>query len=484
MPSDPTAKITSTWPDKIAALLHQAVGPGNWRDQPDQLAPFNQEWRGTYQGAARLVLLPTDTDSLVRVVRLCAEHGIEIVPQGGNTGLVGGAVASAHQVIVSLSQMKKLRQIDPVAGTMTIEAGATLAEAQLHAAAQDMYFPLNLASQSRCQIGGNLSTNAGGMAVLKYGMMRDLTLGLEVVLPDGRVVSQLSGLRKDNTGYDLRHIFIGAEGTLGIITAACVKIFPSIKQRYLAWVGFPSPDAALGLLADLRRGLGDAVASFELMNKQSLDFVLAHKPGSRQPLASPPSWQGLILVESPQRRAEDPSLSTQFEKILAAALDRGTLTDATLAANDRQADALFALREAMSDAQKPAGASLKHDVSLPLARIPEFLARAGEQVAALAPGTRIVAFGHVGDGNIHYNLTQPGTIAAEAFLARRGEIGQAIYRLVVDLGGSISAEHGIGMLRRQDFLDFTPPDEIAVMRGIKRCFDPKNIMNPGKILAV
>ncbi|MCX8506378.1 MAG: FAD-binding oxidoreductase [Alphaproteobacteria bacterium] len=491
MPQQPRHALIP--PDAKNALC-QAVGDGNWYDQPDALMPFNQEWRGYFRGQAGLVLLPRTTATVAQLVKICAAHRVSIVPQGGNTGLVGGAVAETHQVILSLNHLNKLRHIDGVAGAMIVEAGATLAEAQSYAAAADRLFPLHLASQSRCQIGGNLSTNAGGIAVLKYGTMRDLTYGLEVVMPDGTVISQLSGLRKDNTGYDLRHIFIGAEGTLGIITAACLRLYPSIKQRIVAWVGLPDPTQAMALLTHLRHGfgtgglggLGDHLAAYEIINQQTLALVLQGQAHRRAPLTQPAAWHGLIMVESTlaadENAAQDTGLASYVQNLLLTALERGLITEAVLAANDRQRAEFFALREAASDAQKAAGASLKHDVSLPLAMIPEFLARAEILVQKTQPGTRIVAFGHFGDGNFHYNLSQPPDLEAAAFLARRAAISHDIHRLVVDLGGSISAEHGIGILRRQDFLEFTPPAEIAVMQKIKHSLDPLGIMNPGKIL--
>ncbi|MBX3683814.1 MAG: FAD-binding oxidoreductase [Thauera sp.] len=467
--------------DELNARLRAIVGAANVLDGETDMAPFLSDWRGRYHGRARAVVRPRDTAEVAAVVAACAQAGVAMVPQGGNTGLCGGAtpLADGAAVVINLARLDRVRALDPDNDTLTVEAGCTLAAVQEAAQAAGRLFPLSLASEGSCLIGGNLSTNAGGVQVLRYGNTRDLVLGLEVVLPDGRVWDGLRGLRKDNTGYDLKQLFIGAEGTLGIVTAAVLKLFPAIRTRATAWVAVADPRAAVRLLGLLRAACGDRVSAFEIVGRTALGLVLRHIPGARDPLAGAPAWTVLVELSDP---AVDAPLEAQLEAVLGEAVAQGLASDAAVAASVAQARALWALREDISEAQRIEGVSIKHDVSVPVSRIPEFLERAGAALAARWPDIRVVAFGHIGDGNLHYNLSKALADDNATFIARTAEVNGIVHDLVCELGGSISAEHGLGQLKREEVLRYKPALEMELMRRVKQAFDPAGLMNPGKVL--
>ncbi|GAB1459825.1 FAD-binding oxidoreductase [Thauera sp.] len=467
--------------DELNARLRAIVGAAHVLETEADMAPFLSDWRGRYHGRARAVVRPRDTAEVAAVVAACAQVGVAMVPQGGNTGLCGGAtpLADGAAVVISLARMNRVRALDPDNDTLTVEAGCTLAAVQEAAQAAGRLFPLSLASEGSCRIGGNLSTNAGGVQVLRYGNTRDLVLGLEVVLPDGRVWDGLRGLRKDNTGYDLKQLFIGAEGTLGIVTAAVLKLFPAIRSRATAWVAVPDPRAAVRLLGMLRAACGDRVSAFEIVGRTALGLVLRHIPGARDPLAGAPAWTVLVELSDP---AVDAPLDDQLQAVLGEAFAQGLAGDVAVAASGAQAQALWALREDISEAQRIEGVSIKHDVSVPVSRIPDFLERASEALAARWPDVRVVAFGHIGDGNLHYNLSKSVADDNAAFVARTPEVNRIVHDLVCELGGSISAEHGLGQLKREEVLRYKPALEMELMRRVKQAFDPAGLMNPGKVL--
>ena len=467
--------------DELNARLRAIVGAAHVLEAEADMDPFLSDWRGRYHGRARAVVRPRDTAEVAAVVAACAQAGVAMVPQGGNTGLCGGAtpLVDGAAVVISLARMNRIRALDADNDTLTVEAGCTLAAVQEAAQAAGRLFPLSLASEGSCLIGGNLSTNAGGVQVLRYGNTRDLVLGLEVVLPDGRVWEGLRGLRKDNTGYDLKQLFIGAEGTLGIVTAAVLKLFPAIRSRATAWVAVPDPRAAVRLLGMLRAACGERVSAFEIVGRTALGLVLQHIPGARDPLAGAPAWSVLVELSDPD---VDAPLDAQLQAVLGEACAQGLAADAAVAASAAQAQALWALREDISEAQRIEGVSIKHDVSVPVSRIPEFLERAGAALAARWPDVRVVAFGHIGDGNLHYNLSKPAADDNAAFIARTAEVNRIVHDLVCELGGSISAEHGLGQLKREEVLRYKPALEMELMRRVKQAFDPAGLMNPGKVL--
>jgi FAD/FMN-containing dehydrogenase len=469
--------------DAFVRAVIAVVGAEHVLFAPVDMAPYLTDWRGRYRGAARAVVLPASTEEVSAIVRLCAEHDVPVVPQGGNTGLCGGATpgADGKAVVLALGRLNRIREIDTDNNTIVVEAGCTLAAVQEAAARAGRLFPLSLASEGSCTIGGNLSTNAGGVQVLRYGNTRDLVLGLEAVLPDGRVWSGLRGLRKDNTGYDLKQLFIGAEGTLGVITGAVLKLFPAISQRATAWVAVPDPAAAVHLLGLMRRQCGDRVSAFEIVGRSALDLVLAHISGSRDPAPGRSEWSVLIELSDP---AESADTGAQLETALSRGVDEGLVVDAVIANSVAQASALWALRENISEAQRLEGVSIKHDISVPVSRIPEFLERARHALRQVWPDVRIVAFGHIGDGNLHYNLSKPAAEDNAAFVGRTNEVNRIVHDLIDALGGSISAEHGLGQLKRDEILRYKPAIEMDLMRSIKRTLDPKGLMNPGKVLDV
>jgi D-lactate dehydrogenase (cytochrome) len=445
------------------------------------MAPYLQEERGLYQGQARLVARPGSTAELAQLVTLCAAAGVGIVPQGGNTGLCGGASPSSasDQIVVSTQRLNKVRNVDPVNFTLTVEAGVVLETVQRQAEAVDCLFPLSLGAEGSCQIGGNISTNAGGTGVLRYGNMRDLVLGLEVVLPDGRVWDGLKSLRKDNTGYDLKQLFIGGEGTLGIVTAAVLKMFPRPRDQQTAFCALSSLEASLALLRRARAATGDQVTGFELVPRIGLDMGVALVPGVADPFDRPHDWYALIELSSSQAES---GLATTLEGLLADAVDAGEVEDAVLAASLEQRKALWKIREGIPEAQKKAGGSIKHDVSVPVADVPRFIRRASQAVSAAMDSVRVVPFGHLGDGNVHFNLSQPIGADKQQFLARWEEMNRIVHDIVVDMQGSISAEHGIGRLKKGELVHYKAAVEIDLMHRIKQALDPKGIMNPGNVL--
>ncbi len=457
--------------------LRAIVGATRVLTGAEDVAPFCTDWRGRYTGAASCIVLPGTADEVAAVVRTCAAAGVAMVPQGGNTGLCGGATPIGGEVVVALTRLNRIRAIDADNNSITVEAGCTLHVVQEAAHAADRLFPLSLAAEGSATIGGNLATNAGGVQVLRYGNARELTLGLEVVLADGRIWNGLRALRKDNTGYDLKHLFIGAEGTLGLITAATLKLFPRPRARATAWVAVPGPAAAVALLGRLRDAAGDNVTAFEIIGRPALDLVLKHIPGARDPLSGKPAWQ--VLVELSGARAD---LAATLESALADAVADGLAADAVLAASEAQAAALWALRENISEAQKIEGVSIKHDIAVPVSRIAEFIARADAALAAAFPGVRIVCFGHIGDGNLHYNQSRAEAESNAEFIARTGAVNRVVHDLVHELGGSISAEHGLGQLKREEILRYKSGIEMDMMRAVKRALDPRGLMNPGKLL--
>ncbi|MDB5628919.1 MAG: hydroxyacid dehydrogenase [Tardiphaga sp.] len=443
----------------------------------DDVAPYVTEERNLFQGRSPLVLRPGSTAEVAAICKLATKHNIAIVPQGGNTGLVGGQTPHHGEVVISLRRMDKVRDIDTQSNTMTVEAGLVLQTAQQRAADVDRLFPLSLGAEGSCTIGGNLSTNAGGTAALAYGVAREMALGLEVVLPDGRILNALSKLKKDNTGYDLRDLFIGAEGTLGIITAATLKLFPRPRAVETAFVGLQSVADALKLLQIAQGEAAGSLTSFELLAEICIDFCVKHGTDIRDPLGERHPWYVLFEVSS----AREDALAT-LESILERGLDDGVIADATIAANGAQRAAFWKLREVISPAQKPEGGSIKHDVSVPIAAVPDFIAEANAAVVKLIPGCRPVPFGHLGDGNIHYNVSQPIGGDSAAFLARWHEVNAVVFEIVMRMGGSISAEHGIGVMKRDELPGVKDKVAIDLMRGIKAMIDPLGIMNPGKVL--
>ena len=473
----------SAEPGIAAALgrIKEIVGPKGWIADAPGMAPFLAEERGMYHGAARLVVRPGSTEEVAAVVRVCSGARIPIVPQGGNTGLVGGAVPweDGRAIVLSLARMNRVRAIDPLDHTITVEAGCVLAEVQKAAEQVDRLFPLSLGAEGSCQIGGNLSTNAGGIAVLRYGNMRELTLGIEAVLPDGQVLDALRTLRKDNTGYDLKQLFIGAEGTLGIITAATLKLFPRPREVETAFLGLGRVEDVMALFARARGISGDQLTAFELIPRLGLEMAMRHVPAVTEPLTAPQPWYALLEVSSSQSNS---GLRRSLEEFLSEALAGGLLRDGVVATSTAQARDLWRIREAMVEGQKYEGGSIKHDVSVPVSRVADFINCATAAVTAKLPGIRPLAFGHVGDGNIHFNLSQPPSADAKVFLARRAEFSHIVHDLARGLNGSISAEHGIGRLKREDLPRYKSPLELALMRRLKQALDPDELMNPGKIL--
>ncbi|MFZ5835832.1 MAG: FAD-binding oxidoreductase [Pseudomonadota bacterium] len=463
--------------DDIRAI----TGPAGFIDQPADMAPYLREHRGLYTGETALIVRPASVAEVAAVVKLCAQSGTAVVPQGGNTGLVGGQIPfpGDNAILLNLSRMNRIQMIDLLNDTVTLEAGVTLAALQSAARDAGRLFPLHLASGGSAQMGGLISTNAGGNAVLRYGMMRDLVLGIEAVLPDGQIWNGLRGLRKDNTGYDLKQLFLGGEGTLGIVTRAVVKLFPAPQCVETAMLGVPDVASAIALLPVLRAAAGDQLTGFELLPRIGVEFVLRHIPGARDPMAAPYPWYVLIEISSGY---EASIVRAMLEAVLANAASKGLVKDAVIAQTQSQARALWALRENLSDVQKLEGASIKHDISVPVSAIAEFITRASAVVTAMLPGIRPVPFGHMGDGNVHFNLSQPIGMDSAAFLARWDEFNKIVHDIVADLGGSISAEHGLGRMKRSEITRYKSALEMGLMRAVKHALDPKGIMNPGKLV--
>jgi FAD/FMN-containing dehydrogenase len=444
-------------------------------------APMLRDHRALYRGHALVVVAPSDTAAVARVVAFCNEHRIGVVPQGGNTSYCGGATpdASSSQVLLSLARLNRVRSIDAANYTLVAEAGCILAKLQAAAAEADRYLPLSLGSEGSCMLGGNLSTNAGGLNVIRYGMARELVLGLEVVLADGRVMDTLTGLRKDNTGYDVKSLFLGAEGTLGIITAACLKLYPPARSRATAFAALRDPDAAVSLLTALRETSGDRVSSFELIPRIAVELTMRHIPGVAEPLDTRAEWYALCELST--SRADEP-LDALLEKTLADAHESGAVLDATVALSERERDLFWRLRESIPEAQRKDGASLKHDISVPVSQVPRFIDVAGSWVARHVPQGMLVAYGHLGDGNLHFNINQKSGTQAFQLQAVEQKAKRAIHDLVKEFGGSFSAEHGIGQLKVFELERYANPVELDLMRTLKRALDPNGIMNPGKVL--
>ena len=473
----------------MSAALEQSlkdiVGDGQVLTAAADMAPYLTDWRGRYTGSALCVVRPGSTEEVAEVVARCAEAGVAIVPQGGNTGLVGGATPlpsgseERGQVLMSLGRLNRIRAVDLDNNTITVEAGCILQQVQRAAFDAGRLFPLSLAAEGSATIGGNLSTNAGGVQVLRYGNMRELTLGLEVVLADGRVWNGLRGLRKDNTGYDLKHLFIGAEGTLGLITAAVLKLFPSPRATAVAWVALADPAAAVALLRRLREQCGERVSAFEIVGRPALELVLEHIPDARDPLPEPHAWQ--VLVELSDALAGF-DLDAALESVLDAEIEAGRVQDVVMAKSGTQAAALWRLRENISEAQKIEGISIKHDIAVPVSAIAEFIKRADDALTSRFPGVRIVCFGHIGDGNLHYNQSKPAALANADFIEQSGAVNRIVHDLVHELSGSISAEHGLGQLKRLEIRRYKSEVELDQMRRVKRALDPSDLLNPGKLL--
>lgn len=449
---------------------------------PESAAGLLIDERNLYRGRAALVVRPNSVDECSRVMRICNDAGIGVVPQGGNTGYCGGATPfdAERQILLSTSRMNRIREIDAIGFTATVEAGVVLAKAQAAAAEHELLFPLSMGSEGSCQIGGNLSTNAGGLAVLRYGTARELVLGLEVVLPNGDVLSELKGLRKDNTGYDLKALFLGAEGTLGLITAAVLKLFPAPRMRQTAWMAVTSPAAACALLGRARRESGDQVVSAEYVSRRSLELVLRHVEGARDPLDAPHEHYVLLELASAD---DEQVLREKLERVLASGFEDGEIEDGVLAESGPQRDALWLLRERVPEAERRDGGSVKHDISVRISRVPEFLERAEPALANIADH-RLSIYGHIGDGNLHYNLLPPPGRSIETFRAGDSEaLSRCVHDIAASLGGSFSAEHGVGILKAHELERYKSPEALSVMRAVKGALDPKGIMNPGKMLS-
>jgi D-lactate dehydrogenase (cytochrome) len=464
-------------PPELITRFRAIVGDKYAVTDAADIAPYVTEERDLFHGRSPLVLRPGSTAEVSAICKLASEHRIALVPQGGNTGLVGGQTPHNGEVVVSLRRLDKIRDIDPASNTMTCEAGVVLQIAQQRAAEVDRLFPLSLGAEGSCTIGGNLSTNAGGTAALAYGVAREMALGIEVVLADGRTLNGLSKLKKDNTGYDLRNLFIGAEGTLGIITAATLKLFPKPRAVETAYVGLQSPAQALKLLSISQNEAAGSLTSFELLADIAVDFSLRHGIDIRDPLQTKYPWYVLMELSSSRDDAR-----AALEAILAKGMEEGIVDDAVIAANLTQRSQFWKLRDEMSAAQKPEGGSIKHDISVPVAAVPDFIEEANAAVVKLIPGSRPVPFGHLGDGNIHYNVSQPIGGNTADFMSRWHEVNEVVFAIVLRMGGSISAEHGIGVLKRDELPDVKDKVAIELMRGIKAMLDPAGIMNPGKVL--
>ncbi len=464
--------------DADIAKLRAIVGVSGIRTTSEDLAPFLTDWRGNYTGRAFAVVMPANTDDVAAVVAHCNDTNTPIVPQGGNTGLVGGGIpdTSGNAIVVSLKRMNRIRHIDVANSAMTVDTGVILEHIQTVASENGFLFPLSLAAEGSCTIGGNLSTNAGGTAVLRYGNTRDLVLGIEAVTPDGKIWHGLKALRKDNTGYDLKHLLMGAEGTLGIITAAVLKLYPLPKHTCTAMVAIPSTGAAVRLLTAVREHLGDRLTGFELMSRRCIEHVIHYFPQTAEPFAAMHSWQ--VLIQLADTMATSP-LAETLNAALTPMFEQGEVQDAIVATSGAQAKAMWNIRERIPDAEKRHGKSVKHDISIPISRIAEFIDVATEKLNTTFPNAEVICFGHVGDGNLHYNLSFPGTSPTPE---QSHEANRIVYTLIDEMHGSISAEHGLGQLKREEITHYKSVVEMDMMRAIKRALDPKGIMNPGKVL--
>ena len=465
--------MTAPVPADVLSRLKAVLGEGGWSQDPERLAPKLLEWRDRWTGQTPFLALPKTTEQVAAIVGVCFESGTPITTQGGNTGLVGGQIPMG-EVLLSTEKLNAIRNIDAFDDVLTAEAGVTLSAVHAAAAEVRRRFPIGLASEGSATVGGIVSTNAGGTQVLRYGMARNLVLGLEAVLPNGEIWNGLKRLRKDNTGYDLKQLLIGAEGTLGVVTAAALKLYPVMASRAVALIGVSSPEAALRLLVRAKDETGGAVEAFELMGRLGVEFALRNIRGTRDPLAQPHPWYVLAEFSS----GEPGSGEAAMERFLAAGLEEGLIGDAAVAQTDTQAKALWALRENQSPAQKPEGATWKHDVAVPVSQVARFLAEATAAMQAFAPGARIAAFGHMGDGNIHYDVLRPDGGSDAEHSARRDQGSRIVHDLVASLGGSISAEHGLGSMKTEEARRYKSPVEIEALSAVRRALDPKRIMNP------
>ena len=468
---------------QVAVLdrIRNVVGPQGMITDARDMEPYIVDWRGFYRGATPAVVRPADTSQVAAVVKICAETGTAIVPQGGNTGMCGAATpsASGDEIVLNLGRMNRVREVDALNSTLTVEAGCILANIQQAAAEVDRLFPLSLGAEGSCQIGGNLATNAGGVNVLRYGNTRDLTLGLEVVLPDGCMWDGLRGLRKDNTGYDLKQLFIGSEGTLGIITAAVLKLYPRPRAVVTALVAVPDPAAAVALLGLLRSECGERVSAFELISRLCMELVLKHIPDTRDPYSVPHPWY--VLAELTDVSGQS-SLRASFEHGMALAVERGLARDAVIAEAEAHKRSLWRVRETIPEASGAEGLLYRHDVSVAVSRIPDFIAAARTALERAYPGVRIICFGHLGDGNVHYNAFVPGRQRDDPAAREATDVNRLVHDVVHRFGGSFSAEHGIGQSKRSELAHYKSALELEMMRALKRTLDPRNIMNPGKVL--
>ena len=462
--------------------LGAAVGAQSIFTDAADLEPYINDWRGIYHGAAAAVVRPANVEQVAAIVKICAETRTPLVPQGGNTGMCGATVPDArlNPVVIALGRMNRIRNVDALNNTMTVEAGCVLANIQQAAVDANRLFPLSLGAEGSCQIGGNLSTNAGGVNVLRYGNTRDLVLGLEAVLPDGRIWNGLRSLRKDNTGYDLKHLFIGAEGTLGIITAAVLKLFPKPSATATTWLAVPSPDAALNLFSLLRQHFGDRINAFELISRACLELVMKHIPGVRDPLNAPHQWY--VLTELGDSSPGD-TLRVALESALEKAMTQGLVSDAMLAENNSQSQALWRIRESIPEAARSeSGMLYRHDIAVAVGEIPAFIRDGQAALEKHFKGTHIICFGHLGDGNLHYNTYVEGRLRSDAAAREAHDVTTVIYDIVKQYKGSFSAEHGIGIAKVAELVRYKDPVEIDLMRTVKRALDPQGIMNPGKVL--
>lgn len=457
--------------------LKAIVGAVGWKTDAAELEPHLTDWRGAFTGTTPILVAPKTTDEVARIVRACAGSGVAIVPQGGNTSLCGGAVPdeTGQQVLLSTSRMNRIRNVDPRDFSAEVEAGCVLASIQEAAAAVDRIFPLSLGAEGSCQIGGNLATNAGGVNVIRYGTARSLVLGLEVVLADGTIIDGLRSLRKDTAGYDLKQLFIGSEGTLGIITAATLRLFPDPGEMATALVAVAESGHAVRLLAALRHALADRIEAFELVSGRVFDLVEAHIPDARLPFNEPYPWYVLIEAATQGNPAE-------LEEVLMSAADESLLLDAVIAKNSAESQSLWRLRHSIAEAERQEGKALKHDISVPIGKMEEFLVRGDALIAELMPTAKLLAFGHVGDGSLHYNVALPGELSPAAGAETGQRLTAAIYALVDELGGSFSAEHGVGRAKKEYLAQYRGGSEIGLMRALKRTLDPMNILNPGKVI--
>lgn len=479
MPQSDTT-TTPSFDDLLLRLLH-IVGQQGLLTESGDMTAYALEHRGNYPGKALAVVRPGSTEEVSQVVRACAQSGARLIPQGGNTGLVGGSTPdeSGLEIVLSLTRMNRIREVNPQDNTMTVEAGCILQNVQEAAAEKNRMFPLTLGSEGTATIGGNLSTNAGGDQVIRYGNTREQALGLEVVLADGRIWNGLSSLRKDNTGYDLKHLFIGGEGTLGIITAATIKLYSVPRQQATAWIAIRNPAEAVSLLSLLRENLGDRITAFEIMARETVNLVLMHFPAMREPLQEAAPW--VILAEVSETSLRVP-LQEEFETVLAQAMEEDMVLDVALAASEQQSKSMWDIRSHIPEAQRKDGPSIKHDISVPISRIAEFVDAAGPAMNAIIPGIRCITFGHVGDGNLHFNQSKPASISKEDFLAREAAIHEVVHEAAARVNGSISAEHGIGRQKQDILIRYKDPVAISLMYSIKHAFDPNNTLNPGRLL--